>query len=290
MNSAFTPLSAPPSPDRLRWFRWLTEYCCRFAISRGGLYALVDGSGNVLGAAVTAPPDSVGMNEMSEEEAGIYCEKAGMELAETVLMNPRMEALGMWQQMQSHGLGSHLYVAMFAVAPEVQGRGCGKALLRFLGDVADADGVAAVLETAGARNVAFYGKSGFKETTRSPVGDFTHQGGGVGMIRHPVPAGSGRAQVTEKTKSAEELSEIRRFIQPKLLASWKHRNELLAKQVQDTKPAAATAEWTPLGPSRPESGGPRVPLEDPFVGLSYEMATLTYARTTAIMNGARPGC
>ena len=78
-TTAGAPLSAPPSGDRMAWFRWLTEYCCLFAISRGGLYALLDpASRKVLGAAVTAPPSCVGLNEMSEEEAGIYCQKAGM--------------------------------------------------------------------------------------------------------------------------------------------------------------------------------------------------------------------
>lgn len=49
---------------------------------------------------------------------------------------------------------------MFATSPEYQGRGCGSALLGFLGEVADADGVVGYLETAGVRNETFYEMKG----------------------------------------------------------------------------------------------------------------------------------
>lgn len=41
---------------------------------------------------------------------------------------------------------------MFATAPEWQGKGCGSILIKFLGEVADADGVVSFLETAGYKN------------------------------------------------------------------------------------------------------------------------------------------
>ena len=78
---------------------------------------------------------------------------------------------------------------MFATDPEYQGRGCGSALLRFLGEVADTDGVPAYLETAGARNVGFYSKKGgYNEVGRSQVASFQAEGGGVAMFR---PVGGG---------------------------------------------------------------------------------------------------
>merc|ERR1711879_772417 len=65
-----------------------------------------------------------------------------------------------------------------------QGRGVGTALLRFLGAVADADGVPTYLETAGSRNTSFYAdKGGYQVVHCSPVANFDHEGGGVAMQR-----------------------------------------------------------------------------------------------------------
>ena len=73
---------------------------------------------------------------------------------------------------------------MFATAPEYQGKGCGSALLQFLGLVADTDGVVSYLETAGVRNTTFYSKKGgFNLVGKSPVANFTSDGGGVAMLR-----------------------------------------------------------------------------------------------------------
>ena len=80
-------------------------------------------------------------------------------------------------------------VVMFATAPEAQGKGCGKALLKLLGEIADADGVVAFLETAGVRNIGFYRTGGYEEVERSPCAGYTLDGGGVGMIRMPQAIG-----------------------------------------------------------------------------------------------------
>merc|ERR1711907_119692 len=106
-----------------------------------------------------------------------------------------MRALGAWQHgvQESQGLGNttnYLYVVMFATAPEAQGKGCGKALLKCLGEIADADSVAAFLETAGTRNIGFYRTGGDEEVERSPCAGFTLDGGGSGMLRKPRVGGS----------------------------------------------------------------------------------------------------
>jgi GNAT superfamily N-acetyltransferase len=154
-SEVYKPLAAAPSAHRLRWFRWLTSYSAYFALARGGLYALVDVSspGRILAAAVTGPPGTIPYGRMSGGEMGDWCQKAGMEMAIEVLANNmRNRVLGTWQA-QAHGGGGghsrHLEVVIVATAPEYQGRGIGAALLRFLGEVADADGVATHLETAG---------------------------------------------------------------------------------------------------------------------------------------------
>lgn len=185
------PLPKSPSSERVAWFRWLSTYCVHFAISRGGLYALVDpDSGHVVAAAATGPPRTVSFCRMSGEEMGINIRRAGMSLAPEILChNLRMKSLGMWQYNSQEKFcpgGNYLYVVMFATRPEWQGRGCGSALLRFLGDVADADGVVSFLETAGCRNTSFYSKKGgYQEVERSPIATFEHEGGAVAMRRSP---------------------------------------------------------------------------------------------------------
>jgi len=119
---------------------------------------------------------------------GDWCQKAGMEMAIEVLANNmRNRVLGTWMG-QAHGAeaGQHLELVIIATTPGCQGRGAGTALLRFLGDVADADGVPTHLETAGARNAGFYAaKGGYHEVHRSAVATFDHEGGGVAMQRPP---------------------------------------------------------------------------------------------------------
>jgi GNAT superfamily N-acetyltransferase len=195
VESNCRPLGGPPSKGRQAWFRWMATYCAYFALARGGLYALVDPrTGKVLAAAATGPPKTVSFGRMSGGEMGDNIRTAGMQIGQDVLATGagclRMRALGTWQHgvQESQGLGktNHLYVVMLATAPEAQGKGCGKALLQFLGEVADADGAVAFLETAGVRNCAFYAKGGYEEVARSPVAGFTHGGGGVGMRRIPA--------------------------------------------------------------------------------------------------------
>jgi GNAT superfamily N-acetyltransferase len=94
---------------------------------------------------------------------------------------------------------------MFATAPEYQGHGCGSALLKFLGEVADTDGVPSYLETAGVRNTTFYTKKGgFNEVGRSHVANFTSGGGGVAMLRpkYGGPKMSGNQNISMGVPSA----------------------------------------------------------------------------------------
>jgi ribosomal protein S18 acetylase RimI-like enzyme len=69
--------------------------------------------------------------------------------------------------------GPHWYLWALGVAPEAQGQGIGRALLRPVLERADAGGHPCYLETQSEANVAFYRGSGFEvEAQRSePVGD-----------------------------------------------------------------------------------------------------------------------
>jgi len=150
-------------------------------------------------AAITGPPGTTQFGFLSTAEMeqnmrradrDAYREPWSSEMViEILIQNKRVHALAAWQgQMQEKaGLKKHLYVFFFDTLPECQSRGYGSVLLRFLNDVADADGVVSFLETAGSRNLAFYAKKGgFAEVGRSPVANFDHEGGGVTMLRRPV--------------------------------------------------------------------------------------------------------
>ena len=186
-----TPLSQPPSKDRVAWFRWMATYSAYFGMGRNGFYALVDqASGQVVAATITGPPGTIAFGRMSTGEMEYNLRKAGMAMAIEVLVYCRRNnVLGEWQgraQEMAQLMKKHLYVLFFDTAPEWQGRGCGSVLLRFLGDVADADGVDSFLETAGTRNTTFYAKKGgYEEVHRSPVATFDFEGGGVAMRRLP---------------------------------------------------------------------------------------------------------
>ena len=60
--------------------------------------------------------------------------------------------------------GRFWYLGLLAVAPEAQGRGVGRALVRAGADRADRDGTGIFLETGTRANVAWYRRLGFRET------------------------------------------------------------------------------------------------------------------------------
>lgn len=63
----------------------------------------------------------------------------------------------------------HWHLGPIGVAPDVQGRGIGKAMLRAFLQIVDADGSAAYLETDRAINVPFYEKFGFEVVDEEDV-------------------------------------------------------------------------------------------------------------------------
>lgn len=210
-EGACAPLSTEPSPHRQAWFRWLTTYLVYFGINRQSLYALVDKeSRKVVAAAVVGPPRTVAFDR-SGDEMGRNIHKAGVGMAIEVLVeNLRMRSLGTWQHKHLPASGSNfLYISIFATAPEWQGRGCGSALLQFLGEVADADGVVSFLETAGVRNATFYAeKGGYEVVAREPLASFKHDGGAVSMRRLPgaVPQQRPPRQVKNSGRNVKQHS------------------------------------------------------------------------------------
>ena len=95
------PLPSAPSRRREAWFRWLTEYCLYFGLARGGVYALA--SRQVVATAVTGPPNTVsfshGIDAHNIRKAG----GGSMAMGAEVLLNPRMQSLGLWQHQTWRG-------------------------------------------------------------------------------------------------------------------------------------------------------------------------------------------
>lgn len=182
------PLNENPTSHRLAWFKWLAEFSLQFGVARGGAYALLHKhTSQVVAAAVTAPPHTVHNMAMSCHQSDLR--RMGMDMAIAVLTHPRMSSLGRWQQSMQQGTGlglAHLNIIMLATAPEFQGTGCGSALLRCLCDVADADKVPSLLETAGKRNVAFYSKKGGYAEYGRNVSICKGSGGAVSMMRRSI--------------------------------------------------------------------------------------------------------
>ena len=65
------------------------------------------------------------------------------------------------ERRRRHAPGLHFYLAALGVEPERQGEGIGTALVQPALAMADADGIAAYLETATGRNVLLYERLGF---------------------------------------------------------------------------------------------------------------------------------
>jgi ribosomal protein S18 acetylase RimI-like enzyme len=79
---------------------------------------------------------------------------------------------GLRQMERLHPREPHLYLSVLGVAPEAQGRGLGSALMAPVLERCDREGVPAYLESSTDRNVAFYGRHGFRvvRETRFPRG------------------------------------------------------------------------------------------------------------------------
>jgi ribosomal protein S18 acetylase RimI-like enzyme len=80
------------------------------------------------------------------------------------LLNARAPSLiaGFARMERLHPREPHFYLSTLGVEPDGQGRGLGSALMRPMLDRCDAEGVPAYLESSKERNVAFYGRHGFR--------------------------------------------------------------------------------------------------------------------------------
>jgi hypothetical protein len=183
------PLSMPPSEERLKYFDYLFTACLLLTLPCGGLYVLVDiESDKIVAVAATNPPSPTGIHEMGSYATFNLFRKLGSP-PKPGLARITAGLDGVAKKLhKKHASGRHLYVMVFAADPEVQGRGFGTTLLKFLNTVADADGVDTYLEAAGERNLGFYGTKGsFQDKGALPLEHkgqrFDWHGGVHAMVR-----------------------------------------------------------------------------------------------------------
>lgn len=203
------PLKEPPTPERLAFFRFISTWVLYYSLPRDGVFCLVSKETHKMVAVTcTVAPTQTRPYEMGYAEFWGLAMKTGdvpsdpafpgtarrLEAYEEFTASLQKRLYPPDDRQTKMGAGGRssktpsLYVWMFGADPECQGTGCGSALIRFVGTVADADGVECYLETDGARNEGFYTQKGGFETKMKVIveskGDkFDHDGGGIGMIR-----------------------------------------------------------------------------------------------------------
>mmetsp|Transcript_24481 Transcript_24481/g.79080 ORF Transcript_24481/g.79080 Transcript_24481/m.79080 type:complete len:212 (+) Transcript_24481:270-905(+) len=170
------PLAAEPSALRKRWFAWLQKWVTFKALGKGDgkVYVLLEGDDEVVATTVVLPPSRKKLWKTGTLELCYLVLKCGAppETDGPAGVMDRLEAVGdkTDEMHDTHAAMPHLFVNVFAVDPEKQGKGYGSVLLKFVASLADEAGVPAYLETRGERNVAFYSKKGgFAEVERAPI-------------------------------------------------------------------------------------------------------------------------
>ena len=106
------------------------------------------------GAALWAPPDrwEVGVGEIARMRV--------------VTRRAPVFLVGARRVDRAHPREPHYYLASLGVSPEAQGTGVGSRLLQPMLERCDREGVPAYLESSKERNLAFYGRHGFRVTGR----------------------------------------------------------------------------------------------------------------------------
>ena len=138
-----------PEPHRyLTFFRSFTKVSCGRAFEHDSAHHIPDFSG----AAVWLPP---GIELDAEAVVGV--------LEKTLEANRLKVAFAMLEQMERfHPSEPHWYLWMIGVDPAKQGRGYGKALLRYALDRIDREGAPAYLENSNPANTGLYEQHGFE--------------------------------------------------------------------------------------------------------------------------------
>ena len=190
-GDATTPLKAPPTEERLKYFRYNMEWLRELCLSTGGCFLLTDPEepSNVVCCAICFPPNKQKLHDPGLCRQLSVIKKIGNPPKE--LSNKRMMALDKMMRKAHNATtkGDHWYVQAFGTKPDCQRKGFGSRLLEFIGLLGDKSGVPVYLETTGAYSEAFYIKGGFRVVQRYIVSagsdTLDANGGMAAMIRDP---------------------------------------------------------------------------------------------------------
>ena len=158
--------------DRLAYIRFFQKWSVLTALRYGALIGARDADGKLLGVVCALRPGKTYAADATvfsrhflrtlkamrfEGPSKLH---AGAVAARSDVMFAMMSRL---RKANEAGLGAKpWYVWVLGVDADAQGNGCGRALMDVVHVLADDDRAATILETSGARNVAIYGRLGYR--------------------------------------------------------------------------------------------------------------------------------
>lgn len=182
------PLASAPTEAKTSWFFWIMRWALTKGAADGAIYVLVDGDRVVAATSLYPPNDKPKYKTSNMDFVWLF-----FNVGSPPPTDGAMDRLSVLEHAQHdlhgrHASEPHLYVHVFAVDSEVQGKGYGSELLGFIGRLADKWQTNAYLETAGERNKAFYTvKGGFKAVEAEPLvlkdSRYDDAGGIIAMVR-----------------------------------------------------------------------------------------------------------
>ena len=169
-------LKKVPSLERTEYFRFIGHFITHQCLRHGGCYALEDTDGKLCAAAITIPPNANAVWDIGLCEMMMIIEKMGGDSKIPERMNKgiskdKMDQVEKIMQIahKNHAPSKHLYLYVLATKPEVQGKGYGSKLLKFINNAATFQHVPAYLETSGKKNEEFYLSRGWIVAGRYPL-------------------------------------------------------------------------------------------------------------------------
>ena len=128
-------------------------------------YDLIFTDANRQGVAVWKPPGA--RTTLSDRIQQVWMMLGTMKISRRTLAKIRF----LMDVEKAHPKAPHYYLSLLAVAPEMQGKGLGSALMQPILELCDREGIPAYLETETESNVRYYCNKGFQVQQEVPTRD-----------------------------------------------------------------------------------------------------------------------